>query len=55
MGLSPILKAINSDSLQLSESYAKALKNVLATTELMLSLGFVVHPDKSVFSPFTYF
>ena len=39
------------DSLQLSESYTKALKNVLATTELMLSLGFAVHPDKSVLSP----
>ena len=39
------------DSLQLSETYARALCNVLATTELMLSLGFVVHPDKSVFTP----
>ena len=39
------------DSLQVSKTYEKSLDNVLATTELFMSLGFVVHPDKSIFKP----
>ena len=39
------------DSLQLSDSKKEALDNVLATVELMIALGFVVHPEKSVFNP----
>ena len=39
------------DSLQVSDTYEKSLDNVLATTELFISLGFVVHPDKSIFKP----
>ena len=39
------------DSLQVSDSKIEALNNVLATVELMMALGFVVHPEKSVFTP----
>ena len=39
------------DSLLVSLSYDSCLDNILATTELFLHLGFVVHPDKSVFKP----
>ena len=39
------------DSLQVSKTYEKSLDNVLATTELFMQLGFVVHPEKSVFKP----
>lgn len=39
------------DSMQVSVSYDQCLDNVLATIELLMSLGFVVHPEKSVFTP----
>ena len=39
------------DSMQVSVTYEQCLDNVLATIELLMSLGFVVHPDKSVLIP----
>ena len=39
------------DSLLVSLSYESCLANILDTTELFLHLGFVVHPEKSVFKP----
>ena len=39
------------DSLLLAETRVSCLRNVMETVERLRSLGFIIHPDKSVFLP----
>ena len=39
------------DSLLLAKTQQECLTNIVDTVQLLRSLGFVVHPDKSVFQP----
>jgi len=39
------------DSLLLSDSEEESVQNVQATVQLFRSLGFIIHPDKSVLEP----
>ena len=39
------------DSYLQGDSYESCLKNVNDTTEMLRSLGFIIHPEKSILQP----
>ena len=39
------------DSLNLGDTYTEAEKATLHAVELLISLGFMIHPEKSIITP----
>ena len=46
-----ISTAFLDDSLLLAKTHETCVQNITETVQLLRSLGFVIHPDKSVFQP----